>query len=348
MDHLAQKLINRHQTNQPNHEAMTTAKLISDRIINIALSNIVDHPKNRKIDDEKVREYAESIREIGLIDNPVVTPVSNGKYMILSGHHRVKACRLLSETDHSYDIICCKVVDKDDIDAELILLHGNIKNNPLTPYEKMMAIGREEELLKQKGERGTLRSVIAQSTGLQATQVQTNLTVYKKAIPEVKAALKDGTITLEKARNIAVQSPEKQREHMLVRKEYKSNEIRELETIIDKVTKIQKMLDSFHPLTCISGHFAFPLKDEPLTPVMRAFKETGNCCERYLQVLKEELKEFVEVQAAEGTLNCKVCPYRNDEKCSLRVKYGNEGIDMIISQDFVKSWCPRLRHPTIY
>lgn len=347
MDNLAQKLIkNRQLTTPQNDDAPAAAKLINDRLINVALSNIIDHPKNRQIDEEKVKEYAESIKEIGLLDNPVVTPTADGKYMILSGHHRIRACRLLSKTDPSYDIVCCKVVDKDDVDSELILLHGNIKNNPLSPYEKMMAIGREEELLKQKGERGTLRSVIAQSTGLRATQVQTNLTVYKKAVPEVKFALKTGSITLEKARSLAVMTPEKQREHMAVQKEYKSFEVMRIEKVIDKVIKIQKQLDSFQSLTCVDDHSIFPLNHEALLPVLRSIRLTRDSLEQYLHLLIEELREFLEVQNAEGTKKCKLCPYRSEDKCSLRVKYGNEHTDVRISDTFVKEWCPRITHPT--
>lgn len=227
MSLLAQRLIQERTENDTEINSIQHS-LCADRILNIRLSDIINNPRNRAINQSKVNEYAESIKEIGLIEDPVVTDTGNGTYMILSGHHRIAAYRLLSISDSSYEIIRCKVTNKDEIDSELILLHANIKNNPLTVYEKMMAIGREEELLRLKQTKGTLRTLIAQNTGLKDTQVQTNLTVYKKAVSEVKEALKKGDITLEKARRIA-QLPKAEQLNELYKKNSKQISIFQLD-----------------------------------------------------------------------------------------------------------------------
>lgn len=245
MSLLAQRLIQERQDSEISSDTVNKP-LCTDRILNIRLSDIINNPNNRMINENKVIEYAESIKEIGIIEDPVVMAISADKYMLLSGHHRIAACRLLAQTDSTYQVVRCKVTDKDEIDSELMLLHANIKNNPLTVYEKMMAIGREEELLRLKKTKGTLRMIISQNTGLKDTQVQTNLTVYKKAIPEVKEALKNGTITLDKARSIAV-LPEADQLERLQEKKHK-------EISIFRISVQNHLMSELQTKVMLTGH----------------------------------------------------------------------------------------------
>lgn len=344
MADLAKKLIRNHQEAEPlQRQAMEEMPLIQTQTINIALSNLIAHPKNRAMDESKIEEYALSIQEIGMIENPVVTPILEepGKYMILSGHHRIAACHKLAETDTRYNIVCCKVVNKDEIDSELVLLHGNIMHNPLSPYEKMMAIGREEELLKLKQEKGTLRSIISHNTGLKPTQVQTNLTVYKKAIPEVKEALRLERITLEKARALAVMPQKEQQRQIMVQKQRKSTEVIALEKEIDKVLKIQKAINEFRYDDAVD----FPLKLSDKTEINQSFDGIRKSCSDYIALLEEKLDEFVEAQNMAGTIACKICKYNQNMECSLRVKYGNGYTCSGISPSEIRPvWCPRVKH----
>lgn len=318
---------------------ITKPALLNDMARNIELSNIIDNPKNRSVSDAKVAEYAESILEIGMIEDPVVTSMGNGTFMILSGHHRIAACRKLSQTYDGYDVVRCKVMQKDEIDQEIVLLQGNIMHNPLTAYEKMIAIGRQEELLRMKGERGTLRSKIAQNTGLKPTQVQTNLTIYKKATPEVKEALKEGTITLEHARELAVQSEDTQKRSIKEKKEAVSIPVKNLLNIKKHVEKsLKESLD----VTYMNEHF--PLTTEEWNRLYKAVTVYSKVCYEYLDILKKRITMFEEYISKDQKPNCNSCEYCEDEHCMLIKEYASENqskLNVLSNMTYVPYWCPR-------
>lgn len=318
---------------------ITKPALLNDMARNIELSNIIDNPKNRSVSDAKVAEYAESILEIGMIEDPVVTSMGNGTFMILSGHHRIAACRKLSQTYDGYDIVRCKVMQKDEIDQELVLLQGNIMHNPLTAYEKMIAIGRQEELLRMKGERGTLRSKIAQNTGLKPTQVQTNLTIYKKATPEVKEALKEGTITLEHARELAVQSEDTQKRSIKEKNEAVSIPLKNLLNIKKHVEKsLKESLD----ITYMNEHF--PLTTEEWNQLYKAVNAYSKVCYEYLDILKKRITVFEKYISKDQKPNCNSCEYCEGEHCRLIKEYASENLSklkLLSNMSYVPYWCPR-------
>lgn len=206
------------------------------KLINISM--IKDNPLNRELNMDKVHEYVQSIKQVGLIHDPVVKANSDSTYTLLAGHHRIAACRILAETDKNYETIRCKVKDIDDIDAELILLDSNVRNNPLSPYEKMMAIGRIEELYRVKQVSGTLRDVIAEDSSLKPTQVGTYLRIYKKGSDEVKQALKNESISLTKASQLAKLSIEEQR--LALRPKRKKEKVSEDEK---KLTELYALIE---------------------------------------------------------------------------------------------------------
>lgn len=201
---LATQLFEKATPNSPINSSEESVILLKNKSKIIALDNIIKNPKNRKIDYIKVHELVSSIREIGLLDEPVVTPQPDGFYMLLSGEHRVTALRNLAKENPEFENVRCKVMDAgDELNCELALLDGNI-HNPLSAYELMMSIGRKEEILKEKKVRGTLRNTIASGTFLGPTQVGTYLRIYKQATPEVKKALKDELITIDKAAKLSL------------------------------------------------------------------------------------------------------------------------------------------------
>jgi hypothetical protein len=111
---------------------------------------------------------------------------------------------------------------------------GNLVVAPLSPYDKMIAIGRKEELLIQKRAqyrqdikngnevdptneiKGKLKYHIAKETSMESTQVGTYLAIYKKAIPEVKELLKKKKITLTEAYKYSQLSSDQQKRSLLL------------------------------------------------------------------------------------------------------------------------------------
>ena len=64
----------------------------------IAVADIADHPANAaySMDPAGIAELAESIREDGLTDLPLVRKVGDGSWQMVSGHRR-KAARLVAD-----------------------------------------------------------------------------------------------------------------------------------------------------------------------------------------------------------------------------------------------------------
>ncbi|GHT27586.1 hypothetical protein FACS18942_07110 [Planctomycetales bacterium] len=111
-------------------------------ILNIC--DIVIAPNRRNVNEVKVRELADSIREIGLL-NPV--SVTSDKRLV-AGAHRLEAVKLLNET--KIDTI---IIKGDDLHLELAEIDENLIRNELDP----IAIGelaiRRDEILEALGQR---------------------------------------------------------------------------------------------------------------------------------------------------------------------------------------------------
>lgn len=202
----------------------------------IDIYDLIPHERNRELDQIYVEDLAKNIRLNGLLQYPIVTPDGNGKFVILAGHNRIAACKYNVENydEEIYKKIRCIVKSSDDIDNELILIDTNVKINPLSPYDLMNALGRKEELLrlkKQKGEiKGNLKSIISEESTLARSQVQTYLTIYKKAVPAVKKALKSSTINLSQAFKISKLPIERQDEELIqiqMKKSKKNKDVNE-------------------------------------------------------------------------------------------------------------------------
>ncbi len=98
--------------------------------------NINDIEPNREqprkmFDDDAVSELADSIAQHGLIQPIVVTPLSNGRYSIVAGERRWRACRIAGLNE-------VPVIVKDASKQELmeIALIENLQREDLNPVEE--------------------------------------------------------------------------------------------------------------------------------------------------------------------------------------------------------------------
>lgn len=108
--------------------------------------SLLDEIENQpfKINSKKVENYAASIEECGLLEPIQVRDKENGRYEILSGRHRVRACKLLG-----YKEIDCIIKNSSDTDARLIILKTNTdREDDFSPSELGFAYMEEELLLK--------------------------------------------------------------------------------------------------------------------------------------------------------------------------------------------------------
>lgn len=179
----------------------------------VSLSEIVKNEKNvlfRELTEKEMEELKASIQEVGLLE-PLVVVQEGEKYKLISGHQRKKALEELG-----MDKVAVNIVNLQDEDEELALIHANIKQRKLNDMELARVIKAEKEIIQQKIKKGTLKN-----QGRAIEQVANNLEISKdKAkrldrlnllIPELQLLVEQGKITTGKAQEIGLLDVETQK-----------------------------------------------------------------------------------------------------------------------------------------
>lgn len=125
-----------------------------EKIVELDLVLVKPHPQDpfKPYTEEKLKELAESIAKVGLLDPINVRPDKNGGYEILAGKNRSNAVRLNGDKK-----IKAIVRDVDDDTAILIITENNLKHRErLFPSEKAFAYKLQLEAVKNQGKRSDL------------------------------------------------------------------------------------------------------------------------------------------------------------------------------------------------
>ena len=182
----------------------------------LPINEIRIKPGRRAVDDSKVRELADSMKQVGLI-NPVTV---NTDLELIAGAHRIAAAELLG-----WDEIEARMWDCDAFLFELAEIDENLMRNELHSLIRGNSINRREELLKQAGlmaergrpvkypESGHLMTVpeIAKSIGISKSTLFEEKRI-SAAIPEdVQEVIIKADLTKEDTKRIAKLPHEEQR-----------------------------------------------------------------------------------------------------------------------------------------
>lgn len=136
-----------------------------------------DHPF-KVLDDEKMQETVESIREHGVICPLIVRHGKEEGYEIIAGHRRKRACELLG-----LKMVPCFVRDLTDEEATITMVDSNIQREELLYSEKAYAYKMKLDALKRQGRRTDLTSrqvggkleaadVVGEKSGESGRQIQ--------------------------------------------------------------------------------------------------------------------------------------------------------------------------------
>lgn len=120
------------------------------RIQPLPLSELVpfkDHPF-RVVDDDRMKETVESIREYGVLVPIIVRPMDDGSYEIVSGHRRKRACELAGVEE-----IPAIVRDLDDDEATIIMVDSNLQRENILPSERAKAYQMKLEAIRRRAGR---------------------------------------------------------------------------------------------------------------------------------------------------------------------------------------------------
>ena len=132
-------------------ELRDDAKL--SKIRDIPLELIDDFPGHpfKVRDDEDMIQLVESVKERGVITPATVRQKEDGRYELISGHRRKRACELAG-----FEALRCEVVDLDRDAATVLMVESNYQRSQILPSEKAFAYKMRLEAMKRQGQRSDL------------------------------------------------------------------------------------------------------------------------------------------------------------------------------------------------
>lgn len=132
-------------------EQRDEAKLAKIRDIPISeIDDFPDHPFQVR-DDEDMLQLVESVKERGVITPATVRQKDDGRYEIVSGHRRKRACEIAR-----YDTLRCEVVELTRDEATILMVESNFQRSQILPSEKAFAYKMRLEAMNRQGQRTDL------------------------------------------------------------------------------------------------------------------------------------------------------------------------------------------------
>lgn len=125
------------------------------KIHDIPLDQIDDFPSHpfKVMDDEEMLKLVESIREYGVITPAIVRKKEEGKYEMISGHRRKRACALAG-----IETLRAEVVEMSCDEAIIFMVDSNLQRTKILPSEKAFSYKMRLEAMKRQGKRTDLTS----------------------------------------------------------------------------------------------------------------------------------------------------------------------------------------------
>mgnify|MGYP004557801493 FL=1 len=176
------------------------------KIYNIPLSEIddfPDHPFQVRL-DEDMDQLVESVKERGVITPITLRRKTDGRYEIVSGHRRRKACELAGFATVPAEI---KELTRDE--AIILMVESNLQRSTILPSEKAFSYKMRLEAIKRQGQRTDLtsgpagqkldsRDELASATNDSGRQIQRYIRLTE-LIPDLLTMVDEGRIALRPA-----------------------------------------------------------------------------------------------------------------------------------------------------
>ena len=188
------------------------------KIRDIPLTEIDDFPDHpfKVRDDEDMAQLIESIKERGVITPATVRQKEDGRYELISGHRRKRACELAG-----FDTLRCEVVDLNRDEATIFMVESNYQRSQILPSEKAYAYKMRLEAMKRQGFRSDLTSTpvgqkfsveqIADKSDDSKTQIQRYIRLTN-LVPELLDYVDEGRIKMRPAVELSFLDEDSQRD----------------------------------------------------------------------------------------------------------------------------------------
>ncbi len=177
-----------------------------------------DHPFS-VVDDKRMMEMVESVKEFGIMVPLIARPLDGGGYEIISGHRRKHACELAGIEE-----VPVLVRNLDNDEATILMVDSNLQQrDEIPPTERGRAYQMKLEALKHQGKRWEIASdqigqksnwaieQVAEDAGKSKTQVQRFIRL-NNLNPELQEMVDDGRLAFTPAVELSYLKPEEQRD----------------------------------------------------------------------------------------------------------------------------------------
>ena len=202
-----------------------------------------DHPFKVK-DDEDMLNLIESIKENGVLTPATLRKKEDGRYEILSGHRRKRACEIAG-----LETLRAEVVDMDRDAATVFMVDSNLQRSTILSSEKAFSYKMRLEAMKRQGKRTDLTSSPVETKLKRSDEMlgevvgegKDNIRRYirlTELIPELLDLVDEGKIALRPAVEISYLPKEMQKAL------HENIEIEQCTPSHAQTIKMRKMLDS--------------------------------------------------------------------------------------------------------
>lgn len=201
-------------------EERDDAKLSKIRDIPLELiDDFPDHPFKVR-DDEDMIQLVESVKERGVITPATVRQKEDGRYELISGHRRKRACELAG-----FEALRCEVVDLDRDAATVLMVESNYQRSQILPSEKAFAYKMRLEAMKRQAGRPskensvpvaqnyegkTSRELLGEQVGESQDQVRRYIRLTN-LVPELLDLVDEGKIKMRPAVELSYLDEDSQR-----------------------------------------------------------------------------------------------------------------------------------------
>ena len=208
------------------------------------IDDFPDHPFHVR-DDEDMVQLVESIKTNGVLTPAILRQKEDGRYELVSGHRRKRACELAGLTTLRSEI---KDLTRDE--AIVYMVESNFQRTTILPSEKAFAYKMRLEAIKRQGQRTDLtsatllqksgktsREIIAENSGESHEQVRKYIRLTN-LIPELLQLVDEGRIKMRPAVELSYLDEDSQRDVAL------QIDINDCTPSHDQTIRMRKMYES--------------------------------------------------------------------------------------------------------
>ena len=142
-----------------------------EKVTELPLEELFPFPEHpfRVLDDDAMRDTAESVKQYGVLVPAIVRPREDGGYEIVSGHRRHRACELAG-----LETMPCIIRNMDDDAATIIMVDSNLQRENILPSERAKAYKMKLDAMKRQAGRPAkenLGQVVPNYFGKRSTEI---------------------------------------------------------------------------------------------------------------------------------------------------------------------------------